>query len=129
MIATSRGVSTSPPASSPSDTARAIANDSAKPSSGDPQHLPAQLLELDLQARQEEHEREPEQRDHLDRLVHLDDPEHRRAGDDPGEDLEHHGWQLHTREEAEQHRCGEGDRHDHEEVGEGEQEPPFTRRE
>ena len=69
-----------------------------EPEQRDPQHLPAQLLELDLQAGQEEHEREPEQRDHLDRLVDLDDPEHRRADDDPGDDLEHDGGELHARE-------------------------------
>ena len=68
MIATSSGVSTRPPALEPeADTTSAIANESAKPERGQPQHRPAQLLELDLEPGEEEHEREADQRDDLDR--------------------------------------------------------------
>ena len=79
---------------------------------GEAQHLPAQALELDLEPREEEHEAEPDQGDDLDRLVHLDDPEHRRADHDPGDDLEHDGRQTHAWEQAEQERCREGHGHD-----------------
>ena len=77
-------------ACSPSATTSAIANESAKPSSVSAQHAAAQLLELDLEPGEEQHEREAEQRDHLDRLVDLDPAEHGRPDDDPGHDLEHH---------------------------------------
>ena len=83
---------------------------------GQPQQRPAELLELDLQPGQEQHEREPDQRDDLDGLIDLGPAEHRRADDDAGDDLEHHRGQLQAREEAEDERRGERDRHDQEQV-------------
>ena len=43
---------------------------------------PRSLRELDLEAGEEQQEREPDDRQHLDRLVDLDPAEHRRADDD-----------------------------------------------
>jgi hypothetical protein len=87
-----------------------------KPESGETKHLPTQLVELDLETSEEQHERKPDQGDDLDRLVDLDDPEHRRPSDDPGHDLEHDGRQPHAREQAQHERGAEGDGDDDEEV-------------
>ena len=57
MIATSSGVSTRPAGLQEQEaTTTAMANESAKPSSGQAQHRAAQLRELDLQAGQEQQE-------------------------------------------------------------------------
>ena len=73
------------------------------------QQAPAELVELDLEAGEEEEEDEPDRREHRDRLVDLDPAEPGRADRDPGHDLEHHGGQPHAREEAEQE--GRRERH------------------
>ena len=111
-IATNTGSPTRPAASSPSPTSSAIANESAKPSSAAPQQRPAQPLEVDLQAGEEEQHREAEQREHGHRLVDLDPAEAARTDDDPGDDLEHDGRQPQARCEAEQQRRDERDRRD-----------------
>ena len=119
MIATSSGVSTSPPAVEPERDDERDREREREAERGQPQHAPAQPLELDLEAGEEQHEREPEEREHLDRLVDLDPAEHRRADDDPGDDLEHDRRQPHAREEAEQERRRERDGETIEEVAEG----------
>ena len=105
MIATSSGVCTRPAALSPKPTTTAIANESAKPSAVSAQHPPAQLLELDLEPGEEQHERQTDERDHRDRLVDLDDAEHRRPDDDAGDDLQHHGGQPQAWEPAQARRA------------------------
>ena len=127
MIATSSGVSTRPAALSPSATTTAIPNERAKPSAASRSDPAAQLVELDLEARQEQHEREPDQRDDLDRLIDLDEPEHRRPDDDARRDLQHHARQLQPREQAEDERRGERDRDDEQQVAEGGHAPVVAR--
>src|SRR4051794_3744419 len=85
----------------------------------EPQHLAAQLVELDLEAGEEEHEGEAQQRDDRDGRIAAHEPEQGRADDDARHNLEHDGGQLQAREQAEQERRAEGDGRDDEEVGEG----------
>ena len=119
MIVTRTGVSTSPAPFSPSATASAIASDSTKPTVASLSSGPRRRVELDLQAGQEQHEREPERRDHRDRRVDLDDAQQRRAEHDPGDDFQHDRREPHAREQAEHERGDEGHGRDDHEVAEG----------
>ena len=118
MIATSSGVWTSPAADSPKPTTTAIAKETTNAERRQAQDLSAQLLELDLEAREEQHEAKADQRQDLDHLVDLDDAEQRRTHHDAGDDLEHHRRQPDTRKQAEQERGREGHRDDDEEIAE-----------
>ncbi|MDP1849532.1 MAG: hypothetical protein Q8K79_17230 [Solirubrobacteraceae bacterium] len=82
------------------------------------EHAAAQLLELDLQAGEEQQEDQADERDDGDRRVDLDPAEHRRADDDPQDDLQHDGRQPQTRQQSERERHGEGHRHDDQQAGE-----------
>jgi hypothetical protein len=63
---------------------------------GQAQHGAPELVELDLEAGEKEQKGQSDHRDHGDRVVDLDDPQHRRTDHDPGEDLEDHRGQLHA---------------------------------
>ena len=115
MIATSNGVSTRPPAFSKQPDGDRESEREREAEQAQPQHLSAQAREVDLEARQEQQERQPDHGDHLDRLVDVDEPEQRRTDDDAGHDLEHHRGQPDLREEAEHQGSGEGHRDDDQE--------------
>ena len=76
------------------------------------------MVELDLEAGEEEQEHEADRREHLDRRVDLHPAEHRWPDDDPGDDLEHDGGQAHAREEAEHERRRERRRDDEQQTRE-----------
>ena len=63
MIATSSGVSTSPPRLQPERDGERDRERQREPEQREPQHRPAQPREVDLQAGEEEHERQPDERD------------------------------------------------------------------
>ncbi len=86
----------------------------------DAQRPPAQLVEVDLQAGEEEQERQADDRQHGHRLVDLDPAEHGRPDDDPEDDLQHDGRQPQRRRQPEEKRRGERHRADDQEVGEPE---------
>ena len=76
-------------------------------------------MEVELEAGQEEHEGEPEERQHLDRLVHLGPAEHVRSDQDAEEDLDDgHGY-PHGADAVDDERGGEGGDGDHREAVEG----------
>jgi hypothetical protein len=57
----------------------------------DAEGLPPQRPEVDLEACEEQQERQPEDREHLKRQVELDPAEPRGTERDPGDDLHHDG--------------------------------------
>src|SRR5215203_6465041 len=67
-----------------------------------------QTIEVNLESRQEQQERETEQGQHLQRQIHLYESEDGRADHDTGYDLKYHGGQMQCRCEAEQERHCEG---------------------
>ena len=67
----------------------------------EPQDAPAQALEVDLQAGEEEQVGQPDGREDLHGVVHVDPPEHRGPHDDPEHDLDHDRRDAHGRHEAE----------------------------
>ena len=81
--------------------------------------LAAQLPEVDLQAGQEEKECQADDRYHRDRFIDVDDRQHRRPDDDPGDDLQDHGRQAHLRKQTEDERSGKGNGHHDQESAEG----------
>jgi hypothetical protein len=64
----------------------------------------AELMDVDLEAGEEEQETEAEQRRRLHGLVHLDDVEHGRAQHDSRDDLDDRARHRKPRNEAEQER-------------------------
>src|SRR5215211_7866427 len=75
---------------------------------GDTQPRTPQTIEVDLESRQEQQERETEQGQHLQRQIHLYESEDGRADHDTGYDLKYHGGKMQCRCEAEQERHCEG---------------------
>jgi colicin import membrane protein len=82
----------------------------------EPEDRSAKPREVDLEAAEEEDERQAHERDDGHRVVVVHEPEHRRADGDPGDDLEHDRRQADARREAEQERRRERDDGDDEQV-------------
>ena len=90
------------------------------------QQRAAQPVEVDLEPGEQEQEREPDEREHADRLVVVRPAEHRRADDDPGDELEHDRGKPHSGDEPEQERRAERDRRDDRDRVEGDVHPLQT---
>jgi hypothetical protein len=71
---------------------------------------------IDLEAGQEQQERQADHPQHLHRQVDLDPAEHRRAEHDSGDQLEHHCRQPQSRRESEKQRRRRGDQRHEEQV-------------
>ena len=112
ITATSRGVCDEPAGAEGEADHHREADGDQPSQAGDAQHAPAEMVELDLHAREEEEEDEADRREHLDRRVDLHPSEHRRPDHDPGDDLEHDRRQSHPRKEAEHERRDERRRDD-----------------
>ena len=85
---------------------------------GNAEETTAQLVELDLEAGEEQQEREPDQRHHLDGPVEVHPTKAVRPDRDSEHDLEHDRRQTHGRREAEHERRNESDGCDDREPGE-----------
>jgi hypothetical protein len=99
---------------------------------GQAQHLPAQALEVDLQAGEEQQVGQAHRREDLDGVVDVDPAERGGADEDPDHDLQHDRRQPHRGEEAERQRGGEARGDDDQQVRERElhgaaQSPAATR--
>src|SRR5262249_44945443 len=107
-----------------------------EPEARDADQPAAQPLEVDLEAREEEQERQPDEREHLDRLVDAHPPEPGGPDGDAGDDLEDDRREAGGGRGPEQGRGGGRPRRDDHEPGEmkvghgrwSEQEAPRYRR-
>jgi hypothetical protein len=107
MIAINSGDLTRPPASRPRPIAKPIASETTKPSP-----VAAEAVVVDVEPCDQEQERQPDQRQDLDRLVRLRPPEHRGADQDAEHDLEHDVREPEPRDEPDRerrHKSGRGD--------------------
>ncbi len=84
-----------------------------------PQHAPAQTLEIDLEAGEEQQEGEADEREHLDRSSTSTQPSPDGPDDDPGHELEHHSGQPHAREQPQQRTAPRRPDDDDQQGGEG----------
>ena len=100
-MATNSGCEASPPAFSASPTTIASTQRDGEAQQREPQDAPAQALEVDLQAGEEEQVGQSDGREDLHGVVHVDPPEHRGPHDDPEHDLDHDRRDAHGRHEAE----------------------------
>jgi hypothetical protein len=68
------------------------------------------VADVDLQASEEEQERQPDRRHQLYRPVRFHQVQYRGAKDDPGDDLQHRPWDTHPRHGREDQRHRRRDR-------------------
>ena len=91
---------------------------------GQDQEPAVEAPQVDLVAGHEQQETQAQVGHHLDGHVEVHPPQNRRSDQDPAEDLQHHRWQLHSRNEPEQQGHRDGDHADDQQASERNHDSP-----